>query len=182
MKAPETGWRLGPTCSEELAAILALNNAAVPHVNALTPEALATLVAGAELAVAARHGEGVGGFLLAFGPGSAYDSPNYRWFDARYRRFLYVDRIVVAEAARGAGLGRSLYRAAFAQAEGRPLCCEVNLRPPNEASLRFHRGLGFREVGRQETGEGEKEVMLLERSARREEDAGREPWASRNSK
>jgi hypothetical protein len=40
------------------------------------------------------------------------------------------------------------------------LTCEVNLRPPNEGSLRFHRRLGFREVGRQETPYGALVTLL----------------------
>jgi predicted GNAT superfamily acetyltransferase len=28
-------------------------------------------------------------------------------------------------------------------AAGRPLCCEVNIEPPNDASLAFHERLGF---------------------------------------
>ncbi|MEL6236161.1 MAG: hypothetical protein AAFR46_17330, partial [Pseudomonadota bacterium] len=44
----------------------------------------------------------LGGFLIALGPDAAYDSPNYRWFQARGGRFAYVDRVIVApEAGRG---------------------------------------------------------------------------------
>ena len=38
-----------------------------------------------------------------------YDSPNYLWFRARYPRFVYVDRMAVAEASRGRGYARRLY-------------------------------------------------------------------------
>jgi len=154
-------WRVAPMGEAERGAVLGLNNGALPHVNALDAAALAALQGQAEAAFTAWRGAAVAGFLIAFGPRAAYDSPNYRWFDARYDDFLYVDRIVVAEAGRGLGIGRGLYRAAFARAGARPLCCEVNLRPPNEASLRFHRGLGFREIGRQQTDGGAKEVALL---------------------
>ena len=91
-------------------------------------------------------------FLLAFAPGAPYDSVNYRWFDARYADFLYVDRIVVAEDARGLGLASRLYRDLFrharAQGYGR-VVCEFDVDPPNPASERFHRGFGFAEVGSQ---------------------------------
>lgn len=161
MLPPETHWAVETADLREIEDLLALNNAAVPAVNALDAAGLAALIEGAELALAVRQRGAVAGLLLAFGPGSAYASPNYRWFDARYGDFLYVDRIVVAEAGRGLGIGRGLYRAAFARAGARPLCCEVNLRPPNEASLRFHQRLGFREAGRQQTEGGAKEVALL---------------------
>lgn len=161
MEKARADWRVAPTGEAEAAAILALNNGALPHVNELDAAALMALLERAEAAFTAWRDETVAGFLVAFGPGAAYDSPNYRWFDARYDDFLYVDRIVVAEAGRGLGIGRGLYRAAFERADRRPLCCEVNLRPPNAASLRFHQGLGFREVGRQQTDGGAKEVTLL---------------------
>ncbi len=42
------------------------------------------------------------------------------------------------------------------------LTCEVNVRPRNEPSLRFHHSIGFREVGQQDTDGGNKTVSLLE--------------------
>ena len=41
--------------------------------------------------------------------------------------------------------------------------CEVNRLPPNPGSLRFHKRLGFFEVGGQVFVTGEKEVIYLER-------------------
>ncbi|NNE42793.1 MAG: GNAT family N-acetyltransferase, partial [Gemmatimonadetes bacterium] len=43
------------------------------------------------------------------------------------------------------------------------ITCEVNTRPRNDGSLRFHARLGFREVGTQETEGGAKAVSLLEK-------------------
>jgi predicted GNAT superfamily acetyltransferase len=42
------------------------------------------------------------------------------------------------------------------------LCCEVNVRPRNDASLEFHQSIGFREVAQQDTDGGNKTVSLLE--------------------
>jgi predicted GNAT superfamily acetyltransferase len=85
---------------------------------------------------ARRIGE-VDGFLMAFDQGAAYDSPNYLWFRQRYRRFVYVDRVVVAPAARGRGYAGLLYADLFDRA-GRTghdiVVCEVNRDPPNPAS------------------------------------------------
>lgn len=91
-------------------------------------------------------------FLLAFAPGADYDSPNYRWFEARGGRFLYVDRIVVAASAQGRGCGRRLYEAlfAFARAAGfEAVVCEYDLDPPNPVSAAFHARFGFVEISRQ---------------------------------
>ena len=145
---------------------LALNNAAVPHVNALTQGDLAALLAEARLARAVEVDGMPAAGLIAFAAGAAYASPNYRWFDARSDGFLYIDRIVVDEARRGGGLGLALYRDVVAAADGRYRClaCEVNERPANEASMRFHERFGFRAVGRQQTEGGAKSVVLMERA------------------
>jgi|SRR5690554_1873110 len=145
---------------QDLPQLLQLNNGAVPAVNELDETALKDLLAEAELAVVAARGEDLSGFLLAFGPGASYQSSNYRWFDARFPDFLYIDRIVIAPQRRGRGIGRRLYEAAFAHAKVRPLCCEVNLRPPNERSLSFHRALGFQQLAEEESHDGKLVAML----------------------
>jgi predicted GNAT superfamily acetyltransferase len=103
-------------------------------------------------------------FLIGLRPGTAYASENYRYFEARGSDYLYVDRIVVAEAARGQRIGHLLYETviALARSEGRgEVDCEVNLDPPNPGSLAFHARLGFERVGRQETKGGAVTVALL---------------------
>ena len=49
--------------------------------------------------VACTSGGTVVAFILAFSPGSSYDSKNYAWFNQRYKEFVYVDRVVVGENA-----------------------------------------------------------------------------------
>ncbi len=141
----------------------ALNNAAVPNVNELDEETLFGLAEMAAFARVAVSDDGVLGMLLAFGPGASYGSLNYRWFDDRYDTFLYVDRVVVSESARGSGIGKRLYAdlALFAESRSDCIACEVNEIPPNPGSMRFHEALGFRIVGRQETEGGAKAVALM---------------------
>ena len=112
--------------------------------------------------VAIVDGE-VAGFLLAMRDGAAYINDNFDWFSARYPRFVYVDRIVVAAAAAGTGIGRRLYDDLFDRARQLGIgiiACEYNLEPPNPASRRFHDRFGFREVGRQHVADGTKLVSL----------------------
>lgn len=154
--------------SADLPEILDLNNAAVPAVNALEAPDLDWFasVAHSFLVYPAADGS-VAGFMIGLdGPGLAYDSLNYAWFSARYEQFVYVDRIVVAAAGRGAGVGRSLYDAFGARGREQghdTLLAEVNVRPRNEGSLRFHERYGFRSVGEQDTDGGAKRVSLLEK-------------------
>lgn len=112
----------------------------------------------------AADAEGIAAFLVGLRAGSAYLSPNYRWFCAHYTEFAYVDRVAVAERARRQGLASQLYDdfAALMRPHAAVMTCEVNLRPPNPTSMRFHEKRGFRRVGTQETEGGRKKVALLE--------------------
>lgn len=153
----------------DLPALAALNDAAVP---AVSPLGLAGLTAHAPRCVVAVVIDDDDGrpmaFLLALAPGSDYDSENYRWFASHRPGSLYVDRIVVAPAARGRGLGRLLYATVASRAGELGLTeitCEVNLEPPNPESLAFHTRLGFAQVGEQVTKGGAVRVALLARGA-----------------
>jgi predicted GNAT superfamily acetyltransferase len=154
-----------PLESYDLPAVLAMNNAAVPAVPPATREEIAELVTIASLAIVAESEPGQPqGFLLAMDPGVSYDSENYRWFSARSDSFLYVDRIVVADGARGGGIGRALYSEVFERAtefSRTEVDCEVNVRPANPESLAFHARLGFERVDEQETKGGAYRVALL---------------------
>jgi len=59
---------------------------------------------------------------------------------------MYIDRIVVSEAGRGHGLGTRSYDhvAEVAPKNGRlVIAAELDLVPPNEGSLNFHKKSGF---------------------------------------
>ena len=116
----------------------ALNNAAVPPLTTLTPPPLPRCAMAPSARVARVNGCPVG-FMVGFWPGAPYDSDNYRWFNARSRRFFYVDRIVVDAEYRGQGAAAALYADAEAQARAvdfPTVACEVNIRPRNALSYR----------------------------------------------
>ena len=144
-------------------ALLALNNAHAMELSWLEPDRFAHLVS--EAFLAKRIGE-ADALLLAFDQDADYDSPNFLWFRARYPRFVYVDRIVVAAHARGRGHARRLYLDLFEQAlraGHERVVCEVNAIPPNPGSDAFHAELGFTEVGTGEIHGGGKTVSYLAR-------------------
>jgi predicted GNAT superfamily acetyltransferase len=104
-----------------------------------------------------------GGFVITFGPGTAYDSENYRWFTERYDgHFYYLDRIVLADEHRRQGLGSFVYDEIehVARRYGR-LALEVNVVPRNDASLAFHDRRGYVEVG--QLGDADHLVSLMEK-------------------
>ena len=161
---------LRPATPADFPAILRLNAESVHFLSPLTPERLQALYdEAAYRRVAVEQGSGeVLAFLLAFREGCRYDSINYRWFAARYARFLYIDRVVVSAAQQGRGIGPALYTDLFAFAHEHGtgvVTCEIDSDPPNPVSQRFHARWGFREVGTQSVAGGSKWVSLQEAPA-----------------
>ena len=143
--------------------VLALNEAEVPHLGKVDIDQMAWFAEHAHYFRVALAEERLAAFLVGLRPGSQYQSPNYRWFCERYEDFAYIDRVAVSVDFRRHGLASRLYDdflAAMPSGIGY-MTCEVNVRPPNEESMRFHERLGFVQVGSQETENGNKEVALL---------------------
>jgi predicted GNAT superfamily acetyltransferase len=147
-----------PFSVPHLDTLLALNNAHAEELSFMTAEAFHGLLAAAHVALAEESGLAL---LVAFRDDSTYDNPNFHWLKLRYHSFLYIDRVVVSEEARGRGLARQLYEAlearAAEEARGR-MVCEINLEPQNLPSEKFHETLGFRPVGSQVLADAKKTV------------------------
>ncbi len=154
---------LRPATAADFPQILALNLESEALMSPLDAQRLAALDREAVYHRVVCEGGRVVAFLLAFAQGACYDSPNYRWFAERYRQFLYVDRIAVAQSHRSRRLGQRLYEDLFAFAREREferVVCEFYIEPFNEASSRFHARHGFVEVGTQWVADGRKRVSL----------------------
>ncbi|GAA4390154.1 N-acetyltransferase family protein [Hymenobacter koreensis] len=80
--------------------------------------------------------------------------------------------VYVAGAARGQGVGRQLLAALVAESEDYGMwTLQAGIFPENEASVRLHEALGFRQVGRRErigqmAGRWRDTLLLERRSAR----------------
>jgi predicted GNAT superfamily acetyltransferase len=147
----------------DLDAVLSLNQSEVPHVGSLDLDKMRWYAANASYFRVATSGDVLAAYLVGFRPGTTYTSPNYLWFCDRYDDFAYVDRVAVADFARRTGIATRLY-ADFAGSvpdSVEYMTCEVNVRPPNESSMDFHRRLGFEQVGSLVSGNGAKEVAML---------------------
>ena len=151
--------------ANDLDAVHALNEAAVPAVSSVSVAQLRELDKMATQFVLAHCDKSLAGFLILMAPGARYASVNYQWFSARYSQFLYVDRIVIDPSFHRQGIASAFYTRAWrdAQRQSIPLSCEVNVIPPNPQSMAFHLDFGFHEVGRQRSEGGDKLVSLLVR-------------------
>ncbi len=141
----------------DAAAVLALNNDAVPAVNGHDETSLDALLQMADRTWVVDDAGLLGGLLVTFAPGSAYGSDNYGWLSDRYDDFGYVDRIIVADTHRRLGLAGRLYDtfADHARRQGRRrLLCEVNVEPANPQSIAFHEANGWTAIEDLEHGPG----------------------------
>jgi len=143
--------------------LLALNNRHATELSPLDEPSLARLLASAVHATAIGPADAL---MIVLDQDADYDSPNFQWWRQRRDRFIYVDRIVVAEHARGRGLARALYAGLFAtrlaQSAGL-VTLEVNSDPPNPASDAFHASLGFSLAGEAYLPDRGKSVRYLAR-------------------
>ena len=151
---------------EDFTAILDLNRESVHYLSPLGRERLAHLHGQAAYHKVVEAEQQIAAFLLAFRENADYDSPNYVWFSQRYTSFFYIDRAVVHKDHRRKGYAALLYADLVRSASEvgvTTLTCEIDIQPPNSASLLFHGGYGFREVGTQWLNDGEKQVSLREK-------------------
>jgi len=147
--------------------IVELNAKVVKWTSPMSEGQLQKLIALATYQKVLTANSQVVGFLLAMAQGSLYENDNFRWFDARYKNFLYIDRVVIDSSVVDSGLGTFFYRDVISHADMESfecLVCEYSLNPTNETSMFFHRKMGFQEVGIRRLRNSGKEVSLQLRS------------------
>jgi predicted GNAT superfamily acetyltransferase len=142
--------RIRDITDADLSAIHAINEAGTPGVHSESPAQLAAITHESCIAIVAEIGGVVAGFCQVLPPGATYQSMNYRWFSARYDDFVYLDRVAVGVEHRSRGIGSRLYEEVERRTRAAWFTLEVNLRPRNDGSLRFHARHGFVELGQQE--------------------------------
>jgi predicted GNAT superfamily acetyltransferase len=151
--------------ARDAAVILSLNNEHAKETSALDHASLTALL---DMAFYARGVDrGATAFLIALDHNGSYENPNFAWFKASGKSFVYIDRIIVSSAARGLGIGRLLYDDLFAmakQAGQSRVVCEVNMEPPNPVSEAFHVAMGFDGVGQATIHNGAKTVRYFEKT------------------
>ena len=143
---------LRPLTPLDAPSVLALNAADVELVSPMDAVRYEYLCGVASIADAIEVDGRFAGFVLVMASGATYDSENFAWFTREVAEpFGYLDRIILAPSCRRLGVGGRVYDDVEGRvaASGRALMClEVNIDPPNEPSLAFHRRRGYAEVGR----------------------------------
>ncbi len=147
----------------DLSAIHAINEAGAPGVHPEPPETLAAITRECCVALVVEVEGTVVAFCQVLPPGANYRSVNYAWFSAHYDDFVYLDRVAVAADHRGRGIGGRLYEEVERRTRAPWFTLEVNLRPRNDGSLRFHARKGFVEVGQQYTDYGALVSLMAKR-------------------
>jgi uncharacterized protein len=148
--------------ADDYASMLALNNAFSAETSLLSSSSLEKLIDASFYTRVSLNGDA---FCIALDHNSHHEGINFNWFRQRYRRFVYIDRIVVVARAHGKGLARAIYldlKKSAIVAGHDTICCEVNVDPPNVRSDRFHEGFGFVEVGKALLSDRAKTVRYLE--------------------
>tara|TARA_B100001778_G_C18426922_1_gene555942 strand:+ start:354 stop:827 length:474 start_codon:yes stop_codon:yes gene_type:complete len=138
-----------------------INEQGLPGTGKVSEQEILDLLNYSSLSIGLFDSNSLLGFVICLPPKTAYGSLNYLWFNERYDDFLYVDRIAVSTANRDQKIGSKLYQAVIDTASklGVPIAAEVNLRPPNPDSVRFHQRHGFTEIGQFE--HGQKAVIMM---------------------
>jgi predicted GNAT superfamily acetyltransferase len=143
--------------------ILSLNDVEVEYTSPMDLARIQSLDTLASYHKVAVIDGAVMGFLIAFDHSVQFENDNFKWFADRYDTFVYIDRIVISENAKGQGVGRALYEDLFSQATEQKIevvGCEFNLIPLNEASAAYHQKMGFHQVGTREYEESGKVVAM----------------------
>ncbi|MEY4655929.1 MAG: hypothetical protein RL073_156 [Actinomycetota bacterium] len=144
----------------DLEVVWSINQENVPAVGEETLADLSKIHDQSTIALVAEVSDQIVGFCMVLLPGADYGSPNYEFFCDRLDNFIYLDRVAVTENFQGMGIGSALYREVEMRADAEWFALEVNTKPRNEGSLRFHAREGFVQMEELETRPG-KTVSLM---------------------
>ena len=139
-----------PYNNKDILSIYSINQANTPEVGSLKSVGkLKELLHMSSLVLVARINNEIIGFVVCLEAGAAYKSLNYKYICKEAKKFVYIDRIAIKDQHRRSGIGKSLYEIIFNYSEKfeLPIYCEVNTKPKNQASLDFHKKIGFFKIG-----------------------------------
>lgn len=144
---------------DDLEFVLSLNEESIPAVSSTNIEVMKHfLVVCDYFKIFKINGEPIG-FLNALLPGKDYNSEHYMWFNNKYESFLYVDRIIFKKSYQNQGFGTIFYDDLIKKSIN--IGCEINIKPYNKQSIKFHKKYGFREIGRKDINKDKSVVYMM---------------------
>ena len=147
----------------DLDVVWSINQENVPAVGEETREDLARINGQSAISLVAEVSDQVVGFCMVLLPGADYGSPNYEFFCERLDNFVYLDRVAVTKNFQGIGIGAALYREVEMKTDAEWFALEVNTKPRNEGSLRFHAREGFVQMEELETRPGKMVSLMVKK-------------------
>ena len=149
--------------TSDLDEVWQINQENVPAVGEESIEALVEILAMSSISLVAEYKNTVVGFCMVLGPHTSYGSPNYLYFCSKLTNFIYLDRVAVTAAWQGKGIGADLYREVASRSTADWFALEVNTKPRNDGSLKFHAREGFVEMEERETRPGKKVSLMAKK-------------------
>ena len=150
--------------SSDIQEIIRINDLAVPAVNSISSNKFEWFLENSlYFKLIESSSKEVKGFLLVLRQNLEYESLNYIWFNKRFKKFAYIDRIAISNQFKRKGFGRKFYSDLENTIKSNydMIACEYNLKPMNYESEKFHLFIGFKKIGEQNTDNGNKEVALM---------------------
>ena len=157
------GCRIEQATKDDLEFILSLNEDSIPAVSSSNLEMMEHFLAISDyFKVCKINGKSIG-FLLALLPGRDYNSEHYLWFNDQYKSFIYVDRIIINKSYQNQGYGTIFYDDLInsTKSKSMDIVCEINIKPYNEKSIKFHEKYGFNEVGRKDVDSNKSVIYMI---------------------
>lgn len=149
--------------ASDLEFVWAINQENVPAVGEETLKDLAKLHDQCVIALVAEVSGKIAGFCMVLLPDADYGSPNFKFFCDHLEDFIYLDRVAVTSDYQGMGIGAALYSEVEKLSEATWFALEVNTKPRNEGSLRFHAREGFVQMKELETRPGKMVSLMVKR-------------------
>jgi len=145
-------YKIEQATKDDLKSILFLNQDSIPAVSSSNLEMMKHFLIICDYFKVCKINGEIIGFLNALLPSKDYKSEHYKWFNDRYESFIYVDRIILNKSYQNQGYGTVFYDDLKKSIENKPLdiACEINTKPYNKQSIRFHKKYGFKDVGRKD--------------------------------
>ncbi len=150
--------------SIDIQELIRINDLAVPAVNSISSNKFEWFLENSlYFKLIESSSKEVKGFLLVLPEDLEYESLNYKWFNKRYKKFAYIDRIAILNKFKRKGFGKFFYSDLenTIKSNYSMIACEYNIKPMNIESERFHISIGFEKIGEQITDNGNKEVALM---------------------